>query len=69
MYLFDVFPCWFSVQVDFWKPDSVEQLQTEMTVDFRIEADKCSEVERLLKQRGLNYKYAFSRGVYSNNAS
>lgn len=50
----------FSVQVDFWRPDSVEQVKAEMTVDFRIEADRCSEVESILQHRGLNYEYVFA---------
>ncbi|XP_058043774.1 carboxypeptidase B-like [Ahaetulla prasina] len=44
------------MQVDFWRPDSVELVKAEMTVDFRIEADRCSEVESILQHRGLNYE-------------
>ncbi|KAJ6669404.1 hypothetical protein lerEdw1_008213 [Lerista edwardsae] len=43
------------MQVDFWRPDSVAQVKTGTTVDFRVEAEKCSEVERLLQENGLNY--------------
>ncbi|ETE68103.1 Carboxypeptidase B, partial [Ophiophagus hannah] len=44
------------MQVDFWRPDSVELVKAEMTVDFRIEADRCSEVESILQHHGLNYE-------------
>uniref|UniRef100_A0A6J0SV29 Carboxypeptidase B n=1 Tax=Pogona vitticeps TaxID=103695 RepID=A0A6J0SV29_9SAUR len=44
------------MQVDFWHPDSVEQVTTDMAVDFRVEADKCSEVESLLQQSRLDYE-------------
>uniref|UniRef100_A0ACB8FAX1 Uncharacterized protein n=1 Tax=Sphaerodactylus townsendi TaxID=933632 RepID=A0ACB8FAX1_9SAUR len=52
-------PCLFlepNMRVDFWHPDSVTLVKTGMTVDFRVEADQCSEVERLLQQSGLNYE-------------
>nr|XP_056705541.1 carboxypeptidase B-like [Euleptes europaea] len=45
-----------NMQVDFWRPDSVTLVKTGMTVDFRVEADLCFEVERLLQQSGLNYE-------------
>ncbi|XP_053166546.1 carboxypeptidase B-like isoform X2 [Hemicordylus capensis] len=44
------------MQIDFWRPDSVAQVKTEMTVDFRVEADQCSEVESLLQLSGLEYE-------------
>ncbi|XP_062988163.1 carboxypeptidase B-like isoform X3 [Elgaria multicarinata webbii] len=44
-----------NMQIDFWRPDSVEQVTTGMTIDFRVEADKYSEVERFLQQNGLDY--------------
>ncbi|XP_034989050.1 carboxypeptidase B [Zootoca vivipara] len=45
-----------NMQVDFWRPDSVDQVKTETTVDFRVEADKCSEVESLLQLSALDYE-------------
>ncbi|KAL8187854.1 UNVERIFIED_CONTAM: hypothetical protein K2H54_057170 [Gekko kuhli] len=45
-----------NMQVDFWHPDSVTLVKTGMTVDFRVEADLCSEAEKLLQQNGLNYE-------------
>ncbi|XP_060098303.1 carboxypeptidase B [Heteronotia binoei] len=45
-----------NLQVDFWHPDSVALVKTGMTVDFRVEADLCSEAEKLLQQNGLNYE-------------
>ncbi|XP_054838946.1 carboxypeptidase B-like [Eublepharis macularius] len=45
-----------NMQVDFWHPDSVALVKTGMTVDFRVEADLCSEAEILLQQNGLNYE-------------
>ncbi|XP_032081666.1 carboxypeptidase B-like [Thamnophis elegans] len=44
------------MQVDFWRPDSVELVKAEMTVDFRIEAGRHSEVESILQHHGLNYE-------------
>ncbi|XP_061492971.1 carboxypeptidase B-like isoform X2 [Rhineura floridana] len=45
-----------NMQVDFWRPDSVAQVKMETTVDFRVEADICSEVESLLQQSEMDYK-------------
>ncbi|NXI53830.1 CBPB1 Carboxypeptidase, partial [Chloroceryle aenea] len=45
-----------SIQVDFWQPDSVTLVRPKMQVDFRVEADKCFEVEELLKESGLEYR-------------
>ncbi|KAM6441792.1 carboxypeptidase B-like isoform 1-T1 [Liasis olivaceus] len=45
-----------NMQVDFWQPDSVAQVKAGMTVDFRIEADRCPEVESILQRHGLNYE-------------
>uniref|UniRef100_A0A8D0DXG7 Carboxypeptidase B n=1 Tax=Salvator merianae TaxID=96440 RepID=A0A8D0DXG7_SALMN len=43
------------MQVDFWHPDSIAQVKLGTTVDFRVEADRCSEAEHLLQLSGLNY--------------
>ncbi|XP_006007910.1 carboxypeptidase B [Latimeria chalumnae] len=45
-----------SVKVDFWHPDSVNQLALNMDVDFHVEADQSSYVQDLLEQSGLQYK-------------
>ncbi|NWS47854.1 CBPB1 Carboxypeptidase, partial [Probosciger aterrimus] len=42
--------------VDFWQPDSVTLVRPKMQVDFRVEADKSSEVENLLKENGVEYR-------------
>ncbi|XP_074860120.1 carboxypeptidase B-like [Carettochelys insculpta] len=45
-----------NMQVDFWNPETVTQVKPEMTVDFRVEADKTSAVESLLEQSGVEYE-------------
>ncbi|NXX91504.1 CBPB1 Carboxypeptidase, partial [Centropus bengalensis] len=45
-----------NIQVDFWQPDSVTLVKPKMQVDFRVETDKCLEVEDLLKESGIEYR-------------
>ncbi|KAH1165404.1 hypothetical protein KIL84_022963 [Mauremys mutica] len=43
-------------QIDFWNPETITQVKPEMRVDFRVEADKSSDVESLLEQSGVEYE-------------
>ncbi|TFK05296.1 transcription elongation factor B polypeptide 1 [Platysternon megacephalum] len=45
-----------NMQIDFWNPETVTQVKPEMRVDFRVEADKSSDVESLLEQSGVEYE-------------
>ncbi|XP_005325777.2 carboxypeptidase B [Ictidomys tridecemlineatus] len=47
-------------QIDFWKPDSVIQVQARSTVDFSVKAEDCVAVEDLLKQNKLQYEVLIS---------
>ncbi|NWV00445.1 CBPB1 Carboxypeptidase, partial [Upupa epops] len=45
-----------NIEVDFWQPDSVTLVRPTMQVDFRVEADDASDVEHLLRERGVDYR-------------
>ncbi|XP_007518128.2 carboxypeptidase B [Erinaceus europaeus] len=42
-----------TMQIDFWKPDSVTQVKPQSTVDFRVKAEDVSIVEDFLEQNEL----------------
>ncbi|VTJ89115.1 Hypothetical predicted protein [Marmota monax] len=47
-------------QIDFWKPDSVIQVQARSPVDFSVKAEDCVAVEDLLEQNKLQYEVLIS---------
>ncbi|KAB1284110.1 Carboxypeptidase B [Camelus dromedarius] len=47
-------------QIDFWKPDSVIQVNTHTTVDFHVKAEDIFTVEDFLKQNELQYEVLIS---------
>uniref|UniRef100_A0A8D0GUN4 Peptidase M14 domain-containing protein n=1 Tax=Sphenodon punctatus TaxID=8508 RepID=A0A8D0GUN4_SPHPU len=49
----------FSVQLDFWHPDSAPHIVTEMEVDFRVSADQSQTVQSLLEQNEMQYEVLF----------
>ncbi|XP_038603881.1 carboxypeptidase B-like [Tachyglossus aculeatus] len=45
-----------TMQIDFWKPDSVVLVKPDSIVDFRVEAAQVFAAERFLEQNGFNYE-------------
>ncbi|XP_060690514.1 carboxypeptidase B-like isoform X1 [Hemiscyllium ocellatum] len=43
-------------KVDFWKPDSIDQVTVGVDVDFRVGAQDVVKVQKLLEQSGLEYE-------------
>nr|XP_033814715.1 mast cell carboxypeptidase A-like isoform X2 [Geotrypetes seraphini] len=47
------------VKLDFWHPDSAQQVGTQMKVDFRVGADQVTFVQTLLEHHDMQYKILF----------
>ncbi|XP_023445183.2 carboxypeptidase B [Dasypus novemcinctus] len=47
-------------QIDFWKPDSVTQIQPHSTVDFRVKAEDTVTVEDFLEQNEVQFEVLIS---------
>ncbi|XP_038672556.1 carboxypeptidase B-like [Scyliorhinus canicula] len=45
-----------SAKVDFWQPHSVELVSTNRSVDFRVDADRVSDLQAGLEKIGLKYE-------------
>ncbi|GCC41219.1 hypothetical protein chiPu_0025272 [Chiloscyllium punctatum] len=43
-------------KVDFWQPDSIDQVTVGVDVDFRVGAQDVVKVQKLLEQSGLEYE-------------
>ncbi|XP_012498339.1 PREDICTED: carboxypeptidase B [Propithecus coquereli] len=49
-----------TIQIDFWKPDSVSQIKPHGAVDFRVKAEDTDTVEDVLKRNELQYEVLIS---------